>query len=494
MTPPPSTILIVDDEPRALVFLRNLIEPEGYRVVTAANGAEAIQVALHERPDVALLDVMMPELDGFEVCRRMRAEAVLRPMPVLMLTALDDRTSRLRGLEAGADDFLCKPVDSAELRIRLRTITRLNRFRLLYDERARFEAAVAFAPDGIVLTEEDGRILLANEAAGRLVADPAGLTGNFFAQLPEATVARLLRHLGEPAAGGHRMVETALLQPRTPGTTLEITIGRMPWEARTILQFNLRDITEKKSLEEQLLHSQRIEVLGQLAGGIVHDVNNIFTAIMGSASLIEMGDAARTPIHLANIFKSSQRGANVLRQLLLFARGSDGTLEPVNPAGVAAEVVNVVRETFGPSYRIAFATAERLPPVRADANQLYQIVMNLCVNARDAMPEGGDLTVCARHVELTSAQAQTLGQGAQPGEFVELSVRDTGTGIPPEIRAKLFEPFFTTKPPGKGTGLGLAMVLRLVRRHQGFVLLETEVGKGTCFACHFPVAAAAVPA
>ena len=464
MTPPPSTILIVDDEPRALVFLRNLIEPEGYRVVTAANGAEAIQVALHERPDVALLDVMMPELDGFEVCRRMRAEAVLRPMPVLMLTALDDRTSRLRGLEAGADDFLCKPVDSAELRIRLRTITRLN------------------------------RILLANEAAGRLVADPAGLTGNFFAQLPEATVARLLRHLGEPAAGGHRMVETALLQPRTPGTTLEITIGRMPWEARTILQFNLRDITEKKSLEEQLLHSQRIEVLGQLAGGIVHDVNNIFTAIMGSASLIEMGDAARTPIHLANIFKSSQRGANVLRQLLLFARGSDGTLEPVNPAGVAAEVVNVVRETFGPSYRIAFATAERLPPVRADANQLYQIVMNLCVNARDAMPEGGDLTVCARHVELTSAQAQTLGQGAQPGEFVELSVRDTGTGIPPEIRAKLFEPFVTTQPPGKGTGLGRAMVLRLVRRHQGFVLLETEVGKGTCFACHFPVAAAAVPA
>ena len=485
-----STILIVDDEPKALVFLRNLIEPEGYRVLTATHGLDALAMAMRERPDVALLDVMMPEIDGFEVCRRMRADPTLSQMPILLLTALDDRSSRLQGLEAGADDFLNKPVDSAELRIRLKTITRLNRFRQLYDERARFEAAVAFAPDGIVLTEQDGRILLANEAARQLVAVPENLSGNFFEQIPVKTLEKLLMTLEEHATGGHRMVETSLIHPRLAQTVVEIAVGRMPWDKRTILQFNLRDISEKKNLEEQLQRSQRIEVLGQLAGGIVHDVNNIFTAIMGSASLIEMGDVARQPIHIANILKSSQRGAAVLRQLLMFARGSDGAIESLNPAGVLAEVVNMISETFGAEYQIGFAAPDDLPQIQADANQLHQIVMNLCVNARDAMPNGGAITICARRVSLDPEKAQTLGQGALPGEYVEISVRDTGTGIPPEIQAKLFDPFFTTKPKGKGTGLGLATVLRLIRRHHGFVLLQTEVGKGTCFACHFPLATA----
>ncbi len=485
-----STVLIVDDEPKALVFLRNLIEPEGYRVLTATHGLDALALAMRERPDVALLDVMMPEIDGFEVCRRMRADPALSQMPILMLTALDDRSSRLQGLDAGAEDFLNKPVDSAELRIRLRTITRLNRFRQLYDERARFEAAVAFSPDGIVLTEPDGRILLVNEAIRRLVTLPEKEPGNFFSQLPAPTVERLLKTLREHGTGGHRMVETALLHPRVPQTTVEIAVGRMPWDGRDILQFSLRDISEKKNLEEQLQRAQRIEVLGHLAGGIVHDVNNILTAIMGSASLIEMGDTARQPIHLANIQKSTQRGAAVLRQLLMFARGSDGEMEAINPAGVLAEVINMVSETFGAEFQIGFVAADDLPQIMADPNQVHQVVMNLCVNARDAMPRGGAITVRARQVSLSPEHALQLGQGALPGDFVEISVRDTGTGIPPEVKARLFDPFFTTKPKGKGTGLGLATVLRLIRRHDGFVLLDTEVGKGACFSCHFPLAPA----
>jgi len=479
------TVLIVDDEPRALLFLRTLIEPQGYRVVSAARGAEAFAVALKERPDVALLDVMMPEMDGFELCLKMRAEPALSQMPILLLTALDDRASRLRGLEVGADDFLNKPVDSAELRIRLRTITRLDRFRQLYDERARFEAAVAFSPDGILLTETDGTMLLVNDTFKHLLVAPARPESNLFYHLSELVRQKLQTQIDGPGTT-FAPFETSLIGGRD-GNTVEITGGRIPWQSRTILQFNIRDITDKKSLEEQLLRSQRIELLGQMAGGIVHDVNNLFTTILGSASLMQSGDPQMTETHISNIIKSTQRGASLLRQLLMFARGADGALDPIYPGEVLGEVASVINETFGADFKISYVNEEGLFLIMADPTQLHQIVMNLCVNARDAMPDGGSITISSRREKLDEAAARALGPEAKAGDFFVASVRDSGTGIPPEIRAKLFDPFFTTKPKGKGTGLGLATVLRLVKRHNGFVILDTEVGKGTCFACYIPI-------
>ncbi|MFI5335219.1 MAG: nitrogen regulation protein NR(II) [Opitutales bacterium] len=357
------------------------------------------------------------------------------------------------------------------------------------DERALFEAAVSYSPDGMVLTEDDGWILLANEASQRLLGSPETLTGSFFAHLPPATVERLRQCLHEIAAGERRTVESAPDCPLPSGTAVEITVGRIPWQDRTILQFNLRDISEELRRKAPRQRSQRIEALGQLAGGIVHDLNNILTAIMGSASLLQMGDTARSATHAGNILKSSQRGAAFLRQLQLFSRSSDGPIEPVKPAGFLVEAAGEISGIFGSGYQIRFDAPDDLPAILADSTQLHHIMMILCANAHDAMPQGGSLTVTARTVSLTPEQARTLGQEARAGEFLEISVRDTGTGIPPEIQGKLFEPFFTTKPKGKGTGLGLATVLHLVRRHHGFVLMQTEVGKGTCFACHFPLAA-----
>ena len=164
-----SKILIVDDEPNAVRLLRNLLIADGYQLLVAHSGAEALHVAQSEIPDLVLLDVMMPEMDGYEVCTKLRADPALANIPILMLTALDDRESMLRGLEAGADDFLSKPFDSIELRARLRTITRLNRFRQLYEERARMEAAINYAPYGVVLAELDGKILQRNAAFTRLL-------------------------------------------------------------------------------------------------------------------------------------------------------------------------------------------------------------------------------------------------------------------------------------------------------------------------------------
>lgn len=483
-----STVLVVDDEPKALMLLRNVIEPEGHRVLTASDGATALRLARDERPDAILLDVMMPETDGFEVCRQLRATPALATVPILLLTALDDRESRLHGLAAGADDFLTKPFDSVELRIRLRTIFRLNRYQRLYEESSRYEAAVRHSEEGIVLAELDGAILLRNAAFTGLLEPAQRELPNFFDYFDDVDVARL--HPEKSPNHILRAVEAPLRFGRVNPTTVEISAGLVPWEGRTLAQFHVRDLTEKKSLEAQLLRSQRIELLGQLSGSVVHDMNNVLAAIGGSAGLIEFDPSGpHTPRHLTNIRTAVQRGATMLRQLLLFARGSDGPLEQLHPGEVASEVASLIRGSFGGLYTVSFEADPELPLFAADSTQVHQVLMNLCVNARDAMPQGGELTLRASHRQLSPELAATLGPDARAGDFVVLTVRDRGTGITPEVRARLFDPFFTTKPKGKGTGL--ATVLRLVRRHGGFVELETEVGSGTAFHCHFPVTAPA---
>lgn len=476
----------MDDEPRAVLLLRNLLTPEGYQILTAHSGAEALAVALRELPDVVLLDVMMPDMDGLEVCTKLRCDARLAQVPILLLTALDDRDSLLKGIAAGADDFISKPYDHTELRARLRTITRLNRFRQLYEDSARLEAAVTHAPYGVVITELDGRILQQNAAYTRLLAANRPDTQNFYAHLPPDT-AQSLRGEIERKPDGGAPFETPLACALNPATVVEISGTLVPWKGRRMVHFMIRDLTEKKQLEQQLLHSQRIELLGQLAGSAIHDVNNLLTVIGSSAQLLEMKQGADLQRHLGTIMNATQRGVSMLRQLLMFARGEDGALESVNPAGVTAEVAHMVAETFGKFYTVTYATAEYLPSVLVDPTQIHQIVMNLCVNARDAMPQGGLLTINVDRRTVAAGVRAVMGDLPVPGDYVAISVRDSGTGIPPAVLPKLFDPFFTTKPKGQGTGLGLATVIRLVRRHKGFVTLETEVGRGTCFACYFPV-------
>ncbi|MBI5767155.1 MAG: response regulator [Verrucomicrobia bacterium] len=491
-------ICIADDDFRGRQLLADLLSPEGYQLILAQDGEEAVALALVEQPDLILLDVMMPKLNGYEVCRRLRADPGLSQVPILLLTALDDRRSRLTGLDAGADDFLSKPLDATELRTRVRTIIRLNRFRLLSEERERFATALALSPNAIVITSPDGVMHYRNAAFDELINPvqcPSVVSRNLFDAFPPETIAALRTRAAAVLAGGAAAssVETLLAGALRPETVVDVSVGRLPWGDGPALQFILRDVTEKKLLEAQLLRSQRIELLGQLAGGIVHDVNNILAAVLGSAQLIQMGATERAPVLLDNIQSSATRGVNLLRQLLMFARGSDEALVEVLPGGILAEVASVVRETLGRDYEVSLQIDDRCPHLTADPNQLHQVLMNLCVNARDAMPDGGKLLLSSAHRILSAADATQLGGEARAGEFVVLAVRDSGTGIPPHIKVRLFDPFFTTKPAGKGTGLGLATVLRLLRRHGGFVHLETEVGAGTCFHCYLPLQPPAAP-
>ncbi|MBI2518350.1 MAG: PAS domain S-box protein [Opitutae bacterium] len=255
-----------------------------------------------------------------------------------------------------------------------------------------------------------------------------------------------------------------------------------------------QDITEQKTLEQQFLRAQRMEAIGALASGMAHDLNNILSPMLMAAGILR--DKLPTPHDrsiLDMVAQNAQRGADIIRQLLTFSRGAGGARIGVQPTHLLKEMVRVMEETFPRNIEIEHSEPRDTWVVLADPTQLQQVIMNLCVNARDALPEGGKLTLTARNTELTAADAG-LDPAAKPGRYVVLTVADTGSGIPPEIRHKIFDPFFTTKPIGKGTGLGLATVAGIVKGHDGFVTVESEVGKGTAFMVYLPAQPTAPPA
>jgi signal transduction histidine kinase len=245
------------------------------------------------------------------------------------------------------------------------------------------------------------------------------------------------------------------------------------------------DITERKSLERQLLHAQRIETLGMLASGIAHDLNNILLPIlMGAEYLRRLGMPPSAEETLERMMTSSRRGAEIIRQLLTFAGGHSGDNELTDPARIVAEVERLLRETTPPSIGIQTDVDASLWTIACDATQVLQILLNLGLNARDAMPNGGTVTIHAENVEI-DAQYANMNAGATPGAYVMLSVSDTGSGIPAEIIEQIFEPFFTTKAAGAGTGLGLATARSIVRSHGGFINVYSEPGT-TVFKVYLP--------
>jgi signal transduction histidine kinase len=342
------------------------------------------------------------------------------------------------------------------------------------------------SPDGLVLTGAEGAIVYTNPSFRRLLADSATMPDNLQLCLPPETWERLSQAKEGQIAPEPQ--ESMLLGAREPDTVVELTFARLSWEGRELRLCQVRDCSARRARQLDAVRSQQHELLGRVSSGIVHETNNIFTAIMGSASLLQMGDHERAAIHTDNILKSSQRGATLLRRLSAFSRSADGALEQIQLAELLAESTAIARDMLGDGGPIAFAADDGLPTLQGDQAQLHQVVITLCTNAREAMPAGGPIMVLAQRRQLTVPEARALGQGARAGDFLVLSVQDRGSGITPENRARLFEPFFTTKQKGKGSGLGLPTALRHVRRHGGFMTVDTEVGRGSCFACYFPVA------
>ena len=257
-------------------------------------------------------------------------------------------------------------------------------------------------------------------------------------------------------------------------------------ENPTLILLICTDITEKKRFEAQFLRSQRLESIGVLAGGIAHDLNNILSPIMMSLALLQArheDDDSQNLLH--TLLTMTERGGDMVKQILSFARGVEGEKITLSPRILIKEIVKILRETFPKNISIRQELDESLDNVSGDITQLHQVLMNLAVNARDAMPEGGTLTFIARNVVLDNHYAR-MNVDAKAGSFVMIQLIDTGCGIREEIIHKIFDPFFTTKEKGKGTGLGLSTSVNIIRGHNGFINVYSELNKGTQFSIYLP--------
>ncbi|MCC7373561.1 MAG: PAS domain S-box protein [Verrucomicrobiales bacterium] len=364
-------------------------------------------------------------------------------------------------------------------------------------ERIREQAALLDQTQDIILVLGlDGRLRYGNRrAVGAWELDPATVDGDEIARrlFPEQPdrfeevfravrdSGRWLGELSVATASGERAVHLSRW------TLIHATDEGMA----SVLIINT-DITEKKRLEEQILRSQRLEGVGTLACGVAHDLNNILAPILLSTELLEpLATTAEDREVLAMMAQGVRRGSEIVRQLLAFGRGVEGERVTLHPEVVIEEMAKIIRETFPKSLSLKTAIPWNLWPIRADPTQMHQVLLNLCVNARDAMPNGGRLLLGAENIEVDEAFAAENPE-AKAGRYVSVFVVDDGTGISSENLERIFDPFFTTKEPGKGTGLGLSTVLGIVKSHGGFVRVKSRVGEGTRVRCYLPAAAETV--
>ncbi|HXD73391.1 MAG TPA: ATP-binding protein [Vicinamibacterales bacterium] len=310
-----------------------------------------------------------------------------------------------------------------------------------------------------------------------------------------ATVDALQQYLSTgkgPLAG--KPLELKAVRADATEFPVELTVARVGAENSRAMTGFLRDISERRKLEEQLRQSQKLEAIGRLASGVAHDVNNVLMSIMGSADLILMDSKEGDPVHAetSEIKLSVQRGASLTRQLLAFSRRQATVPKRFMLREATAGMETMLRRLIGPEIDLQIIRSSDVM-VMADPAQIEQVVLNLCVNARDAMPDGGRLTVSVEEVELNEWAAGLIGEDAKPGRYARLSVSDTGMGMDEVVRAKLFEPFFTTKEQGKGTGLGLSIVYGIVKQSGGHITVASEPGRGATFLIYLPLATQTTP-
>jgi PAS domain S-box-containing protein len=386
------TVLYVDDDDVNRRALSCLFREAGFDVREAATGGEALRLVA-AKPDLVILDVSLPDINGFEVCRRIKAHPATTPIPVMHLSGVHvTPEEKTHALEEGADAYLTKPVEPGELLAQAKALLRLHRA----EEEARaaarqWQATFDAINDGVCLLDRRGRVLRCNRALALLVgkppgevlgADCGGLTAPQGGQSAASPFPRMLQT---------RRRETAEL--RLGGRWLQAVADPMLEGDGTVAGavYILTDITERKRVEEQLLQTGKMEAVGRLAGGVAHDFNNLLTAIIGNVSLLLAGAPEQDPDRdvLLAVDKAAWRAAELTRQLLGFSRQAPPRLEPTDLRACLDEVLGIVRRTIDPRITVEVKAAPDLWPALADPGQISQVVMNLCLNARDAMPEGG---------------------------------------------------------------------------------------------------------
>ena len=364
----------------------------------------------------------------------------------------------------------------------------------LQESEQRFRAIFDMVLEIIVLMKPDGTIIDVNQTqANWRATDPRRSIGGKLWDAP--TIAMHPQHIlfakeavSRAARGETVQRELLMERPGQPSATLDASIQPVRNAAGDIqyLIFEARDVTELKSAQDQLRQSQKMEALGQLTGGIAHDFNNLLTVVVGGLDLItKRVEDERLLRYATNALAAAERGARLTAQLLAFSRVQRLEVRPTSIAPLIEEMKPLLRNVLGPGIDKRYQIAEDLPPVLGDPTQVEVAVLNLAINARDAMPDGGTLTVSAQRCRIDDAT------DVEPGDYVELVIADTGFGMAPDVVARAIEPFFTTKDVGKGTGLGLSMVYGMARQSGGTVTIASEVGTGTSVSLLFRCAEAA---
>lgn len=515
-----AVLLAVDDDPENLFILQELIAEylPGTDLVTCSSADQGLQALAERAFDGALVDVQMPGMDGIEMCRRMKSDTATAHVPVVLVTAHHSTSNlKARGLEAGAVDFITRPIGNEELVAKIRVMLRIKKAEdelreanVTLEERvarrteelsaarerlslanAEWEQTFSAISDWVCLIDLEGTILRANRSfvtvEGEVTpGDQVGKKCCAFVHGCEGHIDGC--PLREVVASGTRAIaEINVAADRWTSVTVDPVFGP---DGDLIAAVHVcRDLTEQKSLERQLRQSHRLESIGQLAGGVAHDFNNILQA-MGSYAefaLGHLGDSAATEADLRQIQVQMERAATLTRQLLAFSRQQILKRKSIDLNLLIENFLEMLGRVIGEDVELRRDLGEGLPEVYADPGQIEQVLMNLVVNARDAMPDGGVVTIsttaCPLDVALPTARGERNEENA-----VCVVIQDTGEGMGADTLERVFEPFFSTKDPDKGTGLGLSTVFGIVKQHDGEVEVSSELGKGTTFTVHLPLA------
>lgn len=497
-------VLLVDDDHRNLLALSEVLGDVA-EIVTADSGAEALRHLLKGQFAVILLDVLMPGLDGYETAKLVRMREQTRDTPIIFLTAINKEDAHLmRGYDSGAVDFVFKPVDPVILRSKVAVFVSLyektreiernaKREQSLLQETLKAQSERLKADQALREAEERQALLLRSlplaifqiQGTGNIPRFIAGdverLTGfsadefnadrdiwqprihpdDLPAWAASADATDAVEYRWQHRDGGYRVfVDQRVPVSGRPGT----------WVG------TLRDITEQRRLQDQLLQSQKLDAIGKLTGGIAHDFNNLLASVLSGIGLLERRSELdeRGQKVLGMMRHAAQQGTHLVNRMLTFSRRQHLQPEMVRVAKSAHALDGMLGPVLGGLVTLKWELDEGLWPAFVDSGELELALMNLVINARDAMPNGGTVTVAGTNRHLSEAQ-----DDLRQGDYVLISVTDTGAGIPPELLQRVLEPFFTTKDPGKGTGLGLSSVLGFAQQSGGSLRVYSEFGSGT---------------
>ncbi|HLN32766.1 MAG TPA: response regulator [Gemmataceae bacterium] len=484
------TIFIVEDEGVVAQNIQEMLEQFGYSVSgSASTGESALEEMAKAPPDLALIDIRLKgKIDGIETAQKLHESS---PIPVVYMTAYADQHTLQRAKETEPLGYLVKPFDARELGAVVEVALHKAKIeRTLRESAERYRQLFESNPQPMWVYDVDSLAFLAvNDAAvahyGYTLADFLTMTIADIHPAEDVPALREFLKQGLPKLSAPRLWRHGKKDGRI--IDVEICTHDITWAGRAARLASATDITERKRLEDQYRQAQKMEAVGQLAGGVAHDFNNLLTIISGYSDLLltDTGLDDSTKELVREIHKASDRAASLTRQLLAFSRRQVVELRVLEMNLVITNVESMLRRMIGEDIELTTVLDPAVGQIKADQGQIEQIIFNLAINARDAMEHGGKVTIELTNAELDANYARTHPE-VLPGEYVLLAVSDTGCGMSQATQSRIFEPFFTTKSPGKGTGLGLATVYGIVKQSGGHIAVYSELGQGATFKVYLP--------